>query len=84
MFCVINVVFSSSCVFFILFLTSFFLFDWEKQKDDGAKNEGEKKPAEKKDEGKATAVFKMEMHCEGCAKKIRRAVRDLDGIHGNP
>lgn len=68
----------------VCFLTFFFLFDWEKQKVQGEKNEGEKKAADKKDDGKATAVFKMEMHCEGCAKKIRRAVRGLDGIHGNP
>ncbi|XP_041024705.1 heavy metal-associated isoprenylated plant protein 6 isoform X2 [Juglans microcarpa x Juglans regia] len=50
------------------------------EKVQGEKNEGEKKPADKKDDGKATAVFKMEMHCEGCAKKVRRAVRSLDGV----
>ncbi|KAG7964388.1 hypothetical protein I3843_09G167800 [Carya illinoinensis] len=50
------------------------------EKVQGEKNEGEKKAADKKDDGKATAVFKMEMHCEGCAKKIRRAVRGLDGV----
>ncbi|XP_059462938.1 heavy metal-associated isoprenylated plant protein 5-like [Corylus avellana] len=46
---------------------------------DGGKNEGEK-AADKKDDGKITAVYKVDMHCEGCAKKIKRAVRSFDGV----
>lgn len=53
-----------------------------KQKE-GAKVEGEKKPAAdagvKKDDGVFISVYKMDIHCEGCAKKIRHAVRHLDG-----
>lgn len=47
----------------------------------------EKKPAaaepagggEKKDDAKVISVYKVDMHCEGCAKKIRRAVKHLEG-----
>ncbi|KAF5737530.1 putative Heavy metal transport/detoxification superfamily protein [Tripterygium wilfordii] len=54
---------------------------------EGAKNEGEKKPAaaapapapaEKKDDDKV--VLKIDMHCEGCARKIKRAVKHMDGV----
>lgn len=44
------------------------------QQKEGAKNEGEKK-----DDGNVAVVLKMDMHCEGCAKKVRRAVRSFDG-----
>ncbi|KAJ4836540.1 hypothetical protein Tsubulata_013583 [Turnera subulata] len=50
---------------------------------EAAKAEGEKKPAdagEKKDDGKAVSVYKMDMHCEGCAKKIKRVVKHMDGV----
>ncbi|CAN1134802.1 Heavy metal-associated isoprenylated plant protein 6, partial [Linum perenne] len=58
---------------------------------DEGKNEGEKKPAaapavveaagDKKDDGgKVVSVYKMDMHCEGCAKKIRRAVKHMAGV----
>nr|TKR65891.1 hypothetical protein D5086_0000317600 [Populus alba] len=51
---------------------------------EGAKVEGEKKPAAgagvKKDDGMFISVYKMDMHCEGCAKKIRHAVKHLDGV----
>ncbi|KAJ9694389.1 hypothetical protein PVL29_010061 [Vitis rotundifolia] len=42
---------------------------------------GEKADAgEKKAEGPAPAVFKIDLHCDGCAKKVRRYVRNLDGV----
>ncbi|KAJ7972360.1 Heavy metal-associated isoprenylated plant protein [Quillaja saponaria] len=46
------------------------------------KKETEKKPdaAAKKDDSPPSVVLKIDMHCEGCAKKIRRAVRNLDGV----
>ncbi|KAJ6778300.1 HEAVY METAL-ASSOCIATED ISOPRENYLATED PLANT PROTEIN 6 [Salix koriyanagi] len=51
---------------------------------EGAKVEGEKKLAAdagvKKDDGVFISVYKMDIHCEGCAKKIRHAVRHLDGV----
>ncbi|GFY83990.1 heavy metal transport/detoxification superfamily protein [Actinidia rufa] len=44
----------------------------------------EKKPdaagAGKKDDSPITVVFKLDMHCEGCAKKIKRAVRHFTGV----
>ncbi|XP_022143698.1 heavy metal-associated isoprenylated plant protein 3-like [Momordica charantia] len=52
------------------------------EKVEGAKD-GEKKAADagqKKDDGAVTAVFKIDMHCEGCAKKIRRVVKHLNGV----
>ncbi|GMY14799.1 heavy metal-associated isoprenylated plant protein 5-like [Fagus crenata] len=49
---------------------------------DGEKSGGENKAAETKDDGKLTVVLKTELHCEGCAKKVRRAVRNFDGVEG--
>ncbi|CAN1196831.1 Heavy metal-associated isoprenylated plant protein 5, partial [Linum perenne] len=41
---------------------------------------GEKKAAGGDGGGKSpVTVFKMDMHCEGCAKKIRRALKHMDG-----
>ncbi|XP_022978408.1 heavy metal-associated isoprenylated plant protein 6 [Cucurbita maxima] len=53
------------------------------EKVEGAKNDGEKKAGDagqKKDDGVVTAVFKIDMHCDGCAKKVKRAVKHLDGV----
>ena len=53
------------------------------QQKEGAKPEAEKKPAadagDKKDDGKVTAVYKIDMHCEGCAKKIKHAIKHYEG-----
>ncbi|KAJ8754260.1 hypothetical protein K2173_002160 [Erythroxylum novogranatense] len=52
---------------------------------EGAKSDGEKKPADAGDGGKSSAavsVFKMDMHCEGCAKKVKRVVKHMDGVEG--
>ncbi|KAF2289885.1 hypothetical protein GH714_039020 [Hevea brasiliensis] len=38
----------------------------------------EKKPATD-DDAKVISVYKMDVHCEGCAKKIRLAVEQLEG-----
>ncbi|KAG7035989.1 Heavy metal-associated isoprenylated plant protein 3, partial [Cucurbita argyrosperma subsp. argyrosperma] len=35
---------------------------------------------EKKNEDTTTAVFKIDMHCEGCANKIRKCVREIEGV----
>lgn len=55
------------------------------EQKEGGKDEGDKKAAapaaDKKDDGKITAVYKIEMHCEGCAKKIKKAVRNFEGIY---
>ncbi|KAK3022071.1 hypothetical protein RJ639_047339 [Escallonia herrerae] len=45
------------------------------EKDD-TKKEGEKKP----DAGPATVVLKLDLHCEGCAKKVKRSIRHFDGV----
>lgn len=38
---------------------------------------GEKKNAE---QDTTTAVFKIDIHCEGCANKIRKSVREIPGV----
>ncbi|KAK6943864.1 Heavy metal-associated domain, HMA [Dillenia turbinata] len=50
------------------------------EKEGGDKNEGEKKQEKKADDGKVTAVYKIDLHCEGCAKKVKRYVSKLDGV----
>ncbi|XP_041022919.1 heavy metal-associated isoprenylated plant protein 3-like isoform X2 [Juglans microcarpa x Juglans regia] len=44
------------------------------------KYQGGKNEWEKKANGKVTAVFKMDFHCEGCAKKVKKAARSLGGF----
>ncbi|KAK4386381.1 Heavy metal-associated isoprenylated plant protein 3 [Sesamum angolense] len=55
------------------------------------KNEAEKKAEEggekaaadggvKTDEGQITVVLKLDLHCEGCAKKVRRSVSHFEGV----
>ncbi|GMH28758.1 hypothetical protein Nepgr_030601 [Nepenthes gracilis] len=44
---------------------------------------GEKKgdaAAAKKDDGTVTVVLKLDMHCEGCVRKIRESVKNFDGV----
>ncbi|KAL6138541.1 hypothetical protein ACLB2K_063822 [Fragaria x ananassa] len=53
------------------------------EKVEGVKNEGEKKAADagkKVDDGSNTVVYKTDMHCEGCAKKIKQAVKNFPGV----
>ncbi|KAE8717015.1 putative acylphosphatase [Hibiscus syriacus] len=54
------------------------------EQKEGAKPEAEKKPAAnvgaKKDDGNVTAVYKIDMHCEGCAKKIKRSIKHCEGV----
>ncbi|TKY62127.1 Heavy metal-associated isoprenylated plant protein 26 [Spatholobus suberectus] len=52
------------------------------EQKESAKNEADKKhdSGEKKNDGPAPVVLKLDMHCEGCVKKIKRAVRHLDGV----
>ncbi|XP_057549002.1 heavy metal-associated isoprenylated plant protein 3 [Amaranthus tricolor] len=49
----------------------------------GEKKDGDKKQNEgqsKADGGATTVVFKFDMHCEGCAKKVRRSIKNFDGV----
>ncbi|KAK8563556.1 hypothetical protein V6N13_006245 [Hibiscus sabdariffa] len=52
--------------------------------EEAAKPEAGKKPAAdagaKKDDGNVTAVYKIDMHCEGCAKKIKRSIKHYQGV----
>ncbi|PPD87123.1 hypothetical protein GOBAR_DD15936 [Gossypium barbadense] len=54
------------------------------EQKEGAKPEAEKNPAAdsgaKKDDGKVTVVYKIDMHCEGCAKKIKRSIKHYEGV----
>ncbi|KAG5055572.1 hypothetical protein AAZX31_03G164200 [Glycine max] len=52
------------------------------EKKEAAKNEGDKKPESgaKQNDGRLPVVLKLDMHCEGCVKKIKRAVRHFDGV----
>ncbi|KAJ8751399.1 hypothetical protein K2173_016602 [Erythroxylum novogranatense] len=49
--------------------------------NDGEKEEVKKKGGEKKeDKNQITVVLKVEMHCEGCASKIAKYARALEGV----
>ncbi|XP_027071213.2 heavy metal-associated isoprenylated plant protein 3 [Coffea arabica] len=48
-----------------------------------AKNQGEKKTADgggKKDDAQSPIVLKLDLHCEGCAKKVKRSIKHFDGV----
>ncbi|XP_050284981.1 heavy metal-associated isoprenylated plant protein 3-like [Quercus robur] len=53
---------------------------------EGEKNGGDNKvapappAAEKKDDVSVTAVYKIDLHCKGCATKVKRAARHFDGV----
>lgn len=65
--------------FLVTYLTCFVVV----QQKEAANNDGEKKPAAdagvKKDDGVLTVVLKMELHCEGCAKKVKRVIKHYEG-----
>ncbi|KAK1409774.1 hypothetical protein QVD17_36303 [Tagetes erecta] len=53
------------------------------EKDDDTKKEaGEKKAADgkKPDSDHVTVVLKLELHCEGCAKKIKKSISHFEGV----
>ncbi|KAL8263295.1 hypothetical protein R6Q59_024644 [Mikania micrantha] len=45
-------------------------------KDDGKKNSGEKKS----DGGSVAVVMKLDLHCDGCAKKVKSSIRHFKGV----
>lgn len=70
----------------LIWVSFWFLILLDVQQKEGAKNEGEKKPAAadagaKKDDGPTPVILKLDLHCEGCAKKVKRALRSFDGKH---
>ncbi|MCD9645550.1 hypothetical protein HAX54_034548 [Datura stramonium] len=48
----------------------------KKNNDAGGKPTG----GGKKDDGIATILLKLDLHCEGCAKKVKRSVRQFEGV----
>ncbi|KAL0921853.1 hypothetical protein M5K25_008967 [Dendrobium thyrsiflorum] len=55
----------------------------EEQKEVGeSKNEvkEEKKEEEKKEEEPQEIVLKVDMHCEGCARKVAKSLRGIEGV----
>ncbi|KAH0463211.1 hypothetical protein IEQ34_007793 [Dendrobium chrysotoxum] len=50
----------------------------EKKKEGGGGGGG----AEKKEEGPPKVVLKVDMHCEGCASKIKRWAKGFEGVEG--
>nr|XP_043609831.1 heavy metal-associated isoprenylated plant protein 6-like [Erigeron canadensis] len=48
----------------------------DSKKDTGAKAEGDKKA----EGGSPTIVLKLDLHCDGCAKKVRTSLRRLKGV----
>ncbi|XP_071734730.1 heavy metal-associated isoprenylated plant protein 6-like [Rutidosis leptorrhynchoides] len=52
------------------------------EKDETKKESGDKKPdSEKKsDGGPINVVLKLDLHCEGCAKKIRKSIKKFEGV----
>lgn len=45
-----------------------------------AKGEEKEKDCSGKEDGPITVVFKIEMHCDCCAQKVRRSVKGLKGV----
>ncbi|KAL6521068.1 hypothetical protein OROGR_017637 [Orobanche gracilis] len=52
----------------------------EKKTSDGGEKKAEEEDGGNKDEEAITAVLKLDLHCEGCAKKVRRAVSHFEGV----
>ncbi|KAI3799532.1 hypothetical protein L1987_34831 [Smallanthus sonchifolius] len=55
------------------------------EKDDTKKEAGEKKPADARgaknsDGGPVTVVLKLDLHCDGCAKKIKKSISQFEGV----
>lgn len=55
------------------FLTQQQKIETEKKADEGAKKEDSPVPAP------APVVYKLDLHCEGCIKKIKRSARHFAG-----
>ncbi|XP_058082286.1 heavy metal-associated isoprenylated plant protein 3-like [Magnolia sinica] len=50
------------------------------EKDGEKKGEEKKGDGGKKEDGAITVVLKVDMHCDGCAKKIIKSVKGFDGV----
>ncbi|RRT56679.1 hypothetical protein B296_00026869 [Ensete ventricosum] len=56
--------------------------DGEKKGDDEKKEKGGGGAEKKKEEGPTPVEVKLDMHCEGCALKVRKLVKGLEGVEG--
>ncbi|KAF9596175.1 hypothetical protein IFM89_007493 [Coptis chinensis] len=54
----------------------------DKKKDETNKNQDKKGDGVKKEDIKTPTVLKVEMHCDGCAKKVIRSVKRIEGVEG--
>ncbi|XP_058081119.1 heavy metal-associated isoprenylated plant protein 7-like isoform X2 [Magnolia sinica] len=52
----------------------------EEKKKGGEENKEEEKKEEKKEEVPEEIVLKVDMHCEGCAKKVEKSLRGFEGV----
>ncbi|KAL5704924.1 hypothetical protein ACHQM5_023282 [Ranunculus cassubicifolius] len=52
----------------------------DKKADGGKKEEVKKEEPKKAEEGSNTIVLKIDMHCEGCVKKIAKSVKKFEGV----
>lgn len=46
----------------------------------GEQQDGDKKKSDGGGGVVTTAVFKLDMHCDGCAKKVKRSIKHFDGV----
>lgn len=51
----------------------------EAKKDEGGEKKKDKGGEKKKDDGPITVVLKLDMHCEGCARKVKHSVKAFEG-----
>ncbi|XP_020589146.1 heavy metal-associated isoprenylated plant protein 3-like [Phalaenopsis equestris] len=56
--------------------------DEKEKKGGGSEKKKEGGGSEKKEEGPPKVVLKVDMHCEGCASKIKRSVKGFEGVEG--
>ncbi|KAK6778689.1 hypothetical protein RDI58_025407 [Solanum bulbocastanum] len=52
----------------------------KKKNESGKKSAGGGKNADDGSGGIATILLKLDLHCEGCAQKVRRSVRHFEGV----
>eukprot|EP00262_Sarcandra_glabra_P007252 TRINITY_DN1993_c0_g1_i1.p1 TRINITY_DN1993_c0_g1~~TRINITY_DN1993_c0_g1_i1.p1 ORF type:complete len:302 (+),score=71.87 TRINITY_DN1993_c0_g1_i1:59-964(+) len=50
------------------------------EKDGEKKGDEKKGDGGKKDDGRITVVMTVDMHCDGCAKKIKNSVKGFEGV----
>ncbi|KAJ4950450.1 hypothetical protein NE237_027282 [Protea cynaroides] len=61
-------------------------FSLSLQKENLNQNEDQKKDGGKKEDGLIIAILKVDMHCDGCAKKVKHAVKrfeDVEDVKGD-